>query len=186
MLNVALVLIFEFFKIGLFAVGGGPATIPFLMDIAKKYPWFSMAELSDMIAISESTPGPVGVNMATYAGFKTLGLGGGVVSTLALTVPSIIIILIIARFLEGFQENKTVKAVFSGIKPAVTALIAVAVLNIFQVSLFDIGDGAWSPRISSMIIGVVIFVLLQWQKTKKMHPALWFLFAAVIGIIFKL
>ena len=183
-MNNCLLLIFEFFKTGLFAVGGGPATIPFLMDMAKKYPWFSVAELSDMIAISESTPGPVGINMATYAGFKTLGMFGGLVSTLALTIPSIIIILIIARFLEGFQENPTVKAVFKGIKPAVTALIAVAVLSIIKVSLFEVET--FSPRIPSMIIGVVIFALLQWNKTKKMHPALWFLFAAVVGIIFKL
>lgn len=186
MMNTAVLLILEFFKIGLFAIGGGPATIPFLMDLAIDYPWFSMAELSDMIAISESTPGPVGINMATYAGFKTLGIGGGVVSTLALTVPSIIIILIIAKFLEGFQENKVVKAVFAGIKPAVTALIAVAVINIFKVSLFDISDGNYTPRIASMIIGAVIFIMLQWNKTKKMHPALWFLFAAVVGIIFRL
>ncbi|MDO4966302.1 MAG: chromate transporter [Lachnospiraceae bacterium] len=179
-------LFIEFFKTGLFAIGGGPATIPFLMDMAKKYPWFSMAELSDMIAISESTPGPVGLNMATYAGFKTLGTFGGIVSTLALTIPSIVIILIIARFLEGFQDNKIVKAVFAGIKPAVTALIAVAVMNIFKVSLFDISDSVITPRISSMIIAVVIFVLIQWPKTKKLHPALWFLFAALIGIIFRL
>ena len=185
-MNNLSLLILEFFKTGLFAIGGGPATIPFLMDIAKKYPWFSMAELSDMIAISESTPGPVGLNMATYAGFKTLGFYGGLVSTLALTIPSIIIILIIAKFLEGFQENKIVKAVFAGIKPAVTALIAVAVLNIFKVSLFDISDSSISPRIASMIIGVVIFALIQWPKTKKMHPALWFLFAAIVGIIFRL
>ena len=181
-----LLLIIEFFKTGLFAIGGGPATIPFLMDMAQKYPWFSMAELSDMIAISESTPGPVGLNMATYAGFKTLGTFGGAVSTLALTIPSIVIILIIARFLEGFQENRTVKAVFKGIKPAVTALIAVAVSKIFQVSLFDISNGTYAPRISSMIICVIIFVMLQWGKAKKMHPALWFLFAAVVGIVFKL
>lgn len=185
-MNNFFLLVYEFFKTGLFAVGGGPATIPFLMDIAKKYPWFSMSELSDMIAISESTPGPVGINMATYAGFKTLGLFGGVVSTLALTIPSIIIILIIARFLEGFQENKTVKAVFAGIKPAVTALIAVAVMSIFKVSLFDISDNGMTPRIASMIMGVVIFVLVQSPKTKKFHPALWFLFAALVGIIFRL
>lgn len=179
-------LILEFFKTGLFAIGGGPATIPFLMDMAEKYPWFSRQELSDMIAISESTPGPVGVNMATYAGFKTLGLFGGIVSTLALTVPSMVIIIIIAKFLEGFQENRTVKAVFAGIKPAVTALIAVAVINIFEVSLFVENEGTLTPRIASMIIGVVIFVMLQWKKTKKMHPALWFLMAAVVGVVFKL
>lgn len=182
----AFLLIFEFFKTGLFAIGGGPATIPFLMDMAKKYPWFTMQELSDMIAVSESTPGPVGINMATYAGFKTLGLFGGLASTLALTIPSIIIILIIAKFLEGFQENKIVKAVFKGIKPAVTALIAVAVVNIFKVSLFDISDGGMTPRIASMIIALVIFVLLQVKQTKKMHPALWFLLAAIVGIVFSL
>lgn len=181
-----LLLILEFFKTGLFAIGGGPATIPFLMDMANKHPWFSMEELSDMIAISESTPGPVGINMATYAGFKTLGLPGGVISTLALTIPSIVIILIIAKFLEGFQDNKTVKAVFTGIKPAVTALIAVAVGNIFRVSLFEITESAINPRYASMVIAVVIFILLQIKNTKKLHPALWFLFAAVVGIVFKL
>jgi len=182
----AFILIFEFFKTGLFAIGGGPATIPFLMDMAEKYPWFSMQELSDMIAVSESTPGPVGINMATYAGFKTLGIFGGVVSTMALTVPSIVIILIIARFLEGFQDNPVVKAVFKGIKPAVTALIAVAVGNIFKVSLFDISDGSFSPRIASIIIAIVIYLLLQVKKTSKLHPALWFLVSAVAGIVFAL
>ena len=185
-MNNVFPLFLEFFKTGLFAIGGGPATIPFLMDMAEKRPWFSMQELSDMIAISESTPGPVGINMATYAGFKTLGIFGGVLSTLALTIPSIIIILIIAKFLEGFQDNKIVKAVFKGIKPAVTALIAVAVMNIFKVSLFDISDGSFTPRIASMIIAAVIFVLLQLKKAKKMHPALWFLFAAIVGIVFSL
>ena len=181
-----LLLIYEFFKTGLFAVGGGPATIPFLMDIADKYPWFTIEELSNMIAISESTPGPVGINMATYAGYQALGIFGGIVSTLALTVPSIIIILIIAKFLEGFQENRIVKAVFAGIKPAVTALIGVAVLNIMKVSLFDISNNAFSPRIASIIICVIIFVLIQIKQTKKLHPAFFIIFAAAIGIVLKL
>ena len=185
-MNDLFLIVYAFFKTGLFAIGGGPATIPFLMDMAEKYPWFSMAELSDMIAISESTPGPVGVNMATYAGFTTLGLFGGIVSTLALTIPSIIIILIIAKFLEGFQENKTVKAVFAGIKPAVTALIAVAVINIFKVSLFDISGTEVTPRIASIIIAVIIFGLTKIKKAEKLHPAIWFLGAAVVGRIFRL
>ena len=179
-------LIVEFFKIGLFAIGGGPATIPFLMDLAVVYPWFTMSELSDMIAISESTPGPIGLNMATYAGFKALGLPGGLIATLSLVLPSIIVILIIARFLEGFQNNPTVKAVFAGIKPAVTALIAAAVLNILRTGLFLEENGTMIPRIPSIIICVVIFALLQTKFTKKMHPALWFLIAAVIGIVFQL
>ena len=185
-MNDIAALILGFFRIGLFAIGGGPATIPFLMDMAREQPWFSLEELGDMIAISESTPGPVGVNMATYAGFKCLGLPGGVVATLSLTVPSIVIIIIIARFLEGFQENRIVKAVFAGIKPAVTALIASAVLTMIRVSLFEITEGVLTPRIPSIILGIAIFVLLQWKGTKKLHPALWFLFAAVIGVVLRL
>lgn len=177
-------LMFGFFKIGLFAIGGGPATIPFLMDLAETKPWFTMQELSDMIAISESTPGPIGINMATFAGFKTAGIPGGVLATLALVVPSIIIIVIIAKFLDGFQENKTVKAVFWGIRPAVTALIAVAVLNLIKVSLFVEEAGKMVLHYKSAILCVIVFALLQWKKLKKMHPAMWFLIAAVVGIVF--
>lgn len=178
-------LMLEFFKTGLFAIGGGPATIPFLMDIAEKYPWFSTQELSDMIAISESTPGPLGINMATFAGFKTAGIAGGILATLALVVPSIIVITLIARFLEGFQENRIVKAVFSGIRPAVTAMIAVAVINLIRVSLFTEEAGRLLLRGKSAILGVIVFLLLQWKRTKKMHPAMWFLIAAAVGIVFQ-
>ncbi|MBQ0065116.1 MAG: chromate transporter [Firmicutes bacterium] len=185
-MNDALLLIWEFFKTGLFAIGGGPATIPFLINIANTYPWFSKPELMDMIAISESTPGPVGINMATYAGFKTLGPFGGIVSTLSLTLPSIVIIIIIAKFLEGFQENRTVKAIFGSIKPAVTALIAVAVLNIFEASLIYVENDVTKVRISSIILAIIIFLFLQWDKTKKLHPAIWFLSAAIVGIVLQL
>lgn len=181
----ALQLMIEFFKTGLFAIGGGPATIPFLMDMAEKYPWFDMQELSDMIAISESTPGPIGINMATFAGFKTCGIVGGILSTLALVVPSIIVIVIIAKFLDGFQENKIVKAVFWGIRPAVTALIAVAVINLIKVSLFVEESGQMIVRYKSCILCVIVFALLQWKKLKKLHPAMWFLIAAVVGIVFQ-
>lgn len=185
-MSQAFLLIFEFFKTGLFAIGGGPATIPFLMEMAEKYPWFTMQELSDMIAISESTPGPIGINMATYAGYKTLGTFGGIVSTLALVFPSIVIIILIAKFLDGFHENRIVKAVFAGIRPAVTALIAAAVLSMIRVSLFVQDEsGAAVPNYKSLALCAVIFVLLQWKKTKKLHPAVWFLFAAVVGIVFQ-
>ena len=184
-MNQAFLLMFEFFKTGLFAIGGGPATIPFLMEMAERYPWFTMSELSDMIAISESTPGPIGINMATFAGFRTLGLAGGILATLALVFPSIVIIIIIAKFLEGFQENRTVQAVFRGIRPAVTGLIAAAVLSMIRVSLFVEENGKLRPQVKSLILCAVIFVLLQWKKTKKLHPAVWFLFAAAVGIVFQ-
>ncbi len=184
-MSQAFLLIFEFFKTGLFAIGGGPATIPFLMDMAEKYPWFTMHELSSMIAISESTPGPIGLNMATYAGFRTLGTFGGIVSTLALVLPSIIVIIIIAKFLDGFQENRIVQAVFKGIRPAVTALIAAAVIDMIRVTLFTEEAGKLIPQYKGCVLCVVIFVLLQWKKLQKLHPAVWFLVAAAVGVVFQ-
>lgn len=181
----ALLLMWEFFKTGLFAIGGGPATIPFLMDMAEKYPWFSMQELSDMIAISESTPGPIGLNMATYAGFQTLGWFGGVFSTIALVFPSIVVIILIAKFLEGFQENRLVQAAFRGIRPAVTALIAAAVIQMIRVTLFAEEAGKMTPRYPSILLCAIIFCLLQWKKMKKLHPAMWFLIAAAAGVVFR-
>lgn len=187
MLNTVLILFFEFFKIGLFAIGGGPATIPFLMDLAKNRPWFNMEELTNMIAISESTPGPVGLNMATYAGYSTVGLFGGVISTLGLVIPSIIVIIIIAKFMDGFSENRYVKAAFSGIRPVVVSLIAAAELNLFKVSLFKLSDnGTTSPLIVPIILAIIIFTLLRFKKFNKLHPALWFLFGAVAGLIFHI
>ena len=102
-INTLVTVAIEFFKTGLFAVGGGLATIPFLQDMAIKYGWFDLTTLSTMIAVSESTPGPIGINMATYVGYITLGPVGGIISTIALVTPSIIVILIIANMLEKFK-----------------------------------------------------------------------------------
>lgn len=179
-------LFWEFFKVGLFAVGGGPATLPFLMDLTEKKPWYSMSQLTDMIAISESTPGPLGLNMSTYAGFHALGLFGGLVSTFGLVLPSLIIIMLIAKFLENFSKNKYVQAAFKGIRPAVTALIGAAVLNLMKVSLFTEKDGTLSPVIGSVIVGAVVFGLMHIKGLKKFHPALWFLAGAAAGIVFRL
>ena len=181
----ALRMFWEFFKIGLFAVGGGPATLPYLMDLTEKYDWYTMKELTDMIAISESTPGPLGVNMATYAGFTTLGMFGGLVSTIGLVIPSIIVIILIAKFLANFSQNKYVKAVFWGLRPAVTALIAVAVLHVWKASLFTEEAGAYSPEWGPIILGIAAFGLMQIPKLKKGHPALWLLGAALVGILFR-
>lgn len=178
-------LFFSFFKIGLFAVGGGPATIPYLMNLTDTKDWFTMQELTNMIAISESTPGPVGLNMATYAGFSAVGVWGGLVASLGLTFPSVVVIILIARFLKDFSENRYVKAAFSGIRPAVTALIAMAVYNLCKVSLFIETENGLEPAIKTMILAVIVFGLMQIKKLKKMHPAMWLLGAAVVGIVFR-
>ena len=178
-------LFFSFFKIGLFAVGGGPATIPYLMDLTEMKDWYTMKELTNMIAISESTPGPLGINMATYAGFTTAGVAGGIIATLGLVTPSVIVIIIIARFLNNFSENRYVKAAFSGIRPAVTALIAMAVYNLCKVSLFVETDAGVAPAGKTMILAIIVFFAMQNKKLKKLHPACWLLAAAVIGVVFR-
>jgi len=179
-------LFWEFFKIGLFAVGGGPATLPYLIDLAEKKPWYTIEQLTNMIAISESTPGPLGLNMSTYAGYHTAGILGGLVSSIGLVVPSLVIIILVAKFLDNFSKNRYVQAAFKGIRPAVTALIAAAVTNLCQVSLFTQVDGKYIPAIGSIIVGIVMFGILQIKKCKKIHPVFWFFIGAVIGIVFKL
>ena len=119
-------LFWEFFKTGLFAVGGGLATLPFLQDMAERTGWFTHAQLADMLAVSESTPGPIGVNMATYVGFTTGGVPGALVATLGLVTPSVIVILIVAAFLKAFRDSKWVSGAFYGLRPASTALVAAA------------------------------------------------------------
>lgn len=175
-------LFWEFFKIGLFAIGGGPATLPFLMDLTEKYDWYSMADLSHMVAVAESTPGPLGINMATYAGYHAAGILGGLVATASLVLPSLIVIIIIAKFLANFSQNPTVKAVFFGIRPAVTALIASAVYGIIKVSLVTENG---SIAIKPLILCILVFGAMNLKFCKKWHPAIWLLIAAVIGIIFK-
>jgi chromate transport protein ChrA len=123
---ILLQLFWEYFKVGLFAVGGGMATIPFLYDLADKTGWFTHAQLADMLAVSESTPGAIGVNMATYVGYTTAGVPGAVIATLGLTTPSVIVILLVARALRQFRPNRYVEAAFYGLRPTSTAMIASA------------------------------------------------------------
>lgn len=185
-MNIYLLLFIEFFKTGLFAIGGGPATIPFLNEMCVKYAWFTKEELTTMIAVSETTPGPVGINMATYVGYTTAGIAGGIIATLSLVLPSIIVITVIARFLSSFKDNKTVKDAFSGIRPAVTALIATAVIGLIQDAMFTAADGSFSFSPAPTILCVLILGLLQIKKLKNLHPVFWFIGAAVIGIIFEM
>lgn len=186
-----LYLFWEFFKIGLFAVGGGPATIPFLFDLANSdYGWFTQKQLVDMIAVSESTPGPIGINMATYAGYNAghsvMGLAGGVlggiIATAGLVIPSIIVIIIVAGFLKAFSENKYVKSAFYGIRPMVTSLVLFAVYGIVFQTFYQDGAFAWQV----IIISLIAFALMFIKKLKKLHPAFWLVLGAVAGVILKL
>ena len=113
----------EFFKIGLFAIGGGLATIPFIKQLEGKYGWITQKQILDMIAISESTPGPIGINAATFVGNITAGMLGGILATIGVVTPSIIIILLVAHYFTKFGETLIVRSAFSGIRPAVTGQI---------------------------------------------------------------
>ena len=183
---IYLTLAYEFFKMGLFAVGGGMATVPFLMDLTVKYDWFTASELANMIAISESTPGPVGVNMATYAGYQCAGISGALVATLSLTAPALIIMIMIAKFLANFSENPTVKAAFYGIRPAVAALIGYAVWELIKIALVAVENGVSSVNYLNVVICLGTLGLLQIKKLKKLHPLVWIVGGAVIGILFKM
>ena len=177
---ILLYLFFEFLKIGLFSVGGGLATLPFLYELADKYDWFTRVELIDMIAISESTPGPIGVNMATFAGYNAAGLIGGVVATLGIVVPALIVILSIAKVLDKFKGNKYVNAAFYGIRPAVAALILASAWNVIQSTLFHVDKQMLEFfNIPALICFAILYFLLV--KYKK-HPALYIALAALIGI----
>ena len=180
-------LFYEFFKIGLFAIGGGMATLPFLRVLTARYDWYTKAELTNMIAISQSTPGPVGINMATYAGYNAAGIPGAVVATLSLVAPALVIIMVIAKFLADFNENKTVQAAFYGIRPTVAALIGYAVWELVKISLTIVHENSVTTiDYLGVLICATAFGIMQIKYCKKLHPLVWIVIGAVIGIILKL
>lgn len=189
-------LFWEFFKAGLFAIGGGMATVPFLQDISSKTGWYTAGQLADMIAVSESTPGPLGVNMATYVGYTVgsgvMGVGGGILgavtATIGLVCPSVICILIIAYFLDKFRTSKLVDNTLYGLRPTSVALISAAGIEIMIYALFKMGS---IFDLSSFVLdvkGIILFVLVligtrYVPKLKKLHPVVFIAAAAVYGIV---
>ena len=192
-MSTLLTLCLEFFRTGLLAVGGGLATLPFLTEMSKRYPgWFDTGMLSDMIAVSESTPGPIGINMASYVGFTVAGIPGALCTTLSLVLPSIVVITIVARILQQFKENRIVKAMFSGLRPAVTGLIAAAAYSVIQLALFHdyslTGPAAFFDGIAWLNIAIfaVALFFIRWKKTAKLHPIVFIGACALLGVLFKL
>ena len=173
----------EFFKTGLFAVGGGLATIPFLREIGVRYGWYTMSDLSTMIAVSESTPGPMGVNMASYVGFSQYGVLGSIVVTLGLVLPSLIIICIIANFLEKFKEAKLVQQIFAGLKPAVVGLIGSAVISMSSTVFIPDGFNTTVFTDISFYTTLIIFLISVVLAFKKLNPILIICLSAILGIV---
>ena len=191
-MSLYLRLFWEFFKTGLFAVGGGMATLPFMYDISDKTGWFTHSMLADMVAVSESTPGPIGVNMATYVGFVTGGIPGAVVATVGLVTPSVILILLIARVLKAFREYHYVDAGFYGLRPCSVGLIAAAGVLVIKLALFNTelyaSTGALLDlfNFKALILAAVLLVATRCiKKLKGLHPIVFILASAVIGIVFS-
>lgn len=189
-----LIMCLQFIKTGLFAVGGGLATIPFLYDLSDKYEWFTHNDILNFIAVAEATPGPVGVNMATFAGYTTHGIGGGVLSTLSLILPSFVVILIVAAILEKFRSNRFVTTGFYFLRPASTALIGAAGLRVLLTVFFDVekvtfGMFGYLGQVFTHVnwMAILVFAIMFFlMKTFKGHTLIYILIAAGLGILLKL
>lgn len=189
-MTILLQLYWAFFKVGLFAVGGGMATVPFLYNLSDATGWYTYNDLANMIAVGESTPGPIGINMATYVGYVVgmdqagtpTALLGAVIATLGLITPSIIIILIVAVVLKSFRENKLVQSAFYGLRPASTGLIAAAGLTVAMTTLlpsFQLTALNWK----GLALAVVLWLLTnKVKKTKGFHPIVFIGLSALVGI----
>lgn len=199
-MSVYLRLYWEFFKTGLFAVGGGMATLPFLKDIGQSTGWYTYTDLMNMLAVSESTPGPIGINMATYVGFTVGGIPGAVIATLGEVTPSIIVILIVAMMLKKFRDNRYVNMAFYGLRPASTGLIGAACVAVVLEVMTGIkvlaADGALvnTFRLAGealikwpgVLLAAVLVVLTNFVKpVKNWHPIVFIAFSAVVGIVFR-
>ncbi|MDR2073117.1 MAG: chromate transporter [Spirochaetaceae bacterium] len=178
------VLYMELLKIGLFSIGGGPATLPFFFDLAARYDWLSPEKLGNFLAISQSSPGAMGVNMAAQAGFAAAGIPGAFIAPLGLVGIPIVVIILVARMLDHFKENRTVGAVFSGLRPAAAGLIGAAGLGVWKLSLYDGTAPVWynALRPREALLFAVLFALI-W-KFKK-HPIVYIAAAGITGIVFK-
>jgi Chromate transport protein ChrA len=189
---IYLQLFWEFAKVGLFTVGGGMAAFPFLLSLSEKTGWFTQAQLVDMVAISESTPGPIGINMATFAGYLTAGVPGALIATLGMVFPTVILVLIVAKFLQTFRNNKYVLGAMYGLRPASAGLIAAAGLSVALLSLVDTAafkahQWTYVVDIKTVILAAVLLVLTNnVKKTKGLHPVVFLAASAIIGIVFKL
>lgn len=187
----------EFMLIGLFSIGGGLATLPFIKELMHKTGWFTMTDISNMIAVSECTPGPFGVNMATYVGNTISGPVGGIIATLGLITPALVIIILVSKILNKFKDALIVKQIMYGLRPGSTGLVAVAVCSVASAAFLDRGRvsdfaGPFYQEFFMWIvwrdvfIGAAIFVLILLGKKKKVHPVVYIAGAAILGIVLKL
>ena len=177
-MNALIDLFLMFFKIGLFTFGGGYAMLPLIQEEVTRRGLMTLEELVSFVAVSESTPGPFAVNIATYVGLHRAGLAGSAFASLGVVMPSFIVILIVARFYEKFKSSRAVQGVMSGLRPAVVGLLAAAALGIGKSVFFSEGF-VFS---ASLIPALIIFTLTLYLALKKHHPIKLICLCAVLGI----
>jgi len=175
----------NFFRIGLFAIGGGLATLPFLFEIADSSDWLTREAIANMLAVAQSLPGAIGVNLAAYVGFVYSGPAGGFAAAIGLVAPSIVIIIIIARILQSFKESKIVKSLFTAFRPAAAGLLSAAGFAAIALSIWNAAAPVWYEfiRWKELVLLAVLFFLVY--KFKK-HPLLYITGAGIIGIVLGL
>lgn len=183
------VLAFEYFKIGTVAIGGGYTVIPFLYYLVEKYKWFNVSEITQMIAISNLTPGPIGINMATFVGIKVGGNIGAALTTIAFLIPSMIIVCSLSKFLKNNKENKYINSIMYGLRPAAVALIGVAGLKImnttcFNLHAFKISHNIWDFISLKSLILLAVFSIIG-LKLKK-NPMILIAIAILVGLVVKI
>ena len=179
-----LLLYIEFVKIGAFAVGGGLATLPFLFEIASRGEWLSPEMIGNYLAIAQSAPGPVGVNLAAQAGFQYAGVTGSALAVLGLISPAILIVIFVARILQSFRENKTVAAVFTGLRPAAAGLLAAAGFGVWKLTLYA-PAAVWYRALRWKECALFILIFAGILRFKK-HPLCYVVIAGLAGILLKL
>lgn len=182
---ILLKLYWEFLLVGLFSMGGGMATVPFLFDLSTRTGWFSAADLTTMIAISEATPGPIGINMATYVGYVTAGIPGGILASLGLVTPAVIIILLVSKLLSTLWKNPKINGMFYALRPASVGLIAAAAFSVCAVSLFSLSDGL-TLHWGAIALFSILLVAMNLPHLRKLS-SVWFVFvAALVGVLFQM
>ncbi len=179
---IFLELFLTFFKIGALTFGGGYAMIPLIEAEVISHGWLELSELIDFIAVSESTPGPFAINIATFIGSHQAGILGSVCATLGVVAPSFVIILIVANFYERFKKSKAVSGCMSGLRPAVVGMIASAVLSVAAEVFMPLGFDVTIFASSELYISLGIFAVSVFLAFKKLHPIFIVCFSAAAGI----
>ena len=180
MLNSYFLICIEFFKIGLFTFGGGYASLPFLYEIIEKYNWFTNEQLTQLIAISGITPGPIGLNMATFAGFNTLGLKGALLASFALIVPMAIITSFVFKLYKKLSNNECMQSVMYILRPTSCALISAVGIRLFYDLVLK--NSFNYAKFDLYALGLVAFLFILTFKLKR-DPLIYILIACLIGII---